>query len=151
MSTVSLSGKDTHKVNGRILSDFSPGDCVTIEYENDLVMSKRGKSGNTIHALNESGKMVKAVYRFLTGSGDDKFFQNILSALENDFSVASLMLGESIKRIGTGNGNLSPVTYSMSGGVIKKKPGMKDNSDGDFEQAITTYEVTYADCVRTQG
>jgi hypothetical protein len=151
MATVALTGKDTHKANGRILSDFAPGDCVVIEFDGDLVNSKRGKNGNTIHALNESGKLAKATYRVLTGSADDKFFQNLLSSTENDFSQASLILGESIKRMGNGGGNINPVTYSMSGGVIKKKPGMKDNSDGDIEQAITTWEVTYADVTRTIG
>ncbi len=151
MSTVAMTGRDTHKANGRILTDFAPGDCVMIEYEGDLVNTKRGKNGNSIHALNETGKVGKCTYKLIVGSPDDKFFQSLLSATENDFSIASLILGESIKRVGDGKGSINPVTYSMSGGVIKKKPGMKDNSDGDIEQAIVTYEVTYPDITRTIG
>ena len=150
MATTALTGQDTHKVNGRILQDLAPGDCVVYEFDGDIVNSKRGKNGNTIHALNESGKIAKATYRVITGSADDKFFQGLLSSAENDFSQASLIIGESVKRMG-GDGGLNPVTYSGTGGVIRKKPGMKTNSDGDIEQAITMWEVTYSNIVRTIG
>lgn len=151
MATTALTGQDTHKVNGRILSDLAPGDCVMIEFEGDLINSKRGKNGNVIHALNESGKLGKATYRVLTGSPDDKFFQSLLSAAENDFASTPLIIGESVKRMGNGEGGLNSVTYSGTGGAMRKKPSMKTNSDGDVEQAITTYEITYANIVRTIG
>lgn len=149
MPIVSLTGQDTHKLQGRILENLAPGDCVVFESDGDMITSKRGKNGNVIHALNESGKLYKAIYRVLSGSPDDRFFQALLSAFENDFASAPLLIGESMKRFGSGGGQ--NVIYSGTGGVIRKKPSMKSNSDGDTEQAITTWEVTFANAVRTIG
>lgn len=151
MGTVALTGKDTHKINGRILNDFAPGDCVMIEYESDLMTAKRGKNGNTIYALNENGKLCKATYRLIAGGPDDKFFQGLLAVLENDPPAFVLINAESQKRIGGGNGSVTPITYLMDGGVIKKRPGMKDNAEGDTEQAVVIYELIFGNVARTIG
>lgn len=148
---VSLTGRDTHKINDRILNDFADGDCVTIEYEADVVMAKKGKNGNTIYALNETGKMSKATYRLLAGSPDDKFLNSLLLEFENDPASFTLLTGESTKRLGDGAGSVTPVTYSMSGGLVRKHPGMKENADGDTEQAIVIWEVLFGNATRSIG
>jgi len=148
---VSLTGKDTHKINGRILNDFADGDCVQIEYESDLVAAKKGKNGNTIYAVNETGKMSKATYRLLVGSADDKFMNALLQTFVNDPAAFTLMTGESVKRTGDGAGAITPVTYAMTGGLIKKQPSVKDNAEGDTEQASVTWEVIFGNSQRSMG
>lgn len=149
--TVSLTGKDTHKVNDRILSDFADGDCVTIDFETDLVNVKKGKNGNTIYAVNETGKMAKVTYVVLVGSQDDKFLQDLASQFMADPAQFTLLTGESTKRIGDGLGGVTGVTYSLSGGIIKKLPGMKDNAEGDTAQALVSYECLFGNAPRTIG
>lgn len=148
---VSLSGKDTHKINGRILADFADGDCVNIEFETDLVNAKKGKNGNTIYALNEGGKIAKATYRVLAGSPDDKFLNSLLLDFENDPVGVVFITGESTKRVGDGAGNITPITYAMSGGLIKKHPGMKENAEGDTEQALVIWEIIFGNAPRSIG
>lgn len=148
---VSLTGKDTHKINGRILNDFADGDCVSIEFDTDMVSAKKGKNGNTIYAVNETGKMSKATYRLLVGSADDKFMNGLLQAFVNDPAAFTLMTGETTKRTGDGAGAITPVTYAMTGGLIKKQPSVKDNAEGDTEQASVTWEVIFGNSQRSIG
>lgn len=148
---ISLTGRDTHKINGRILNDFADGDCVSIEFDTDMVSAKKGKNGNTIYAVNETGKMAKASYRLLAGSADDKFLNSLLLAFENDPAAFTLLNGESVKRLGDGAGGITPVTYAMSGGLIKKRPGVKENAEGDTEQAVVVWEVIYGNAPRSIG
>lgn len=148
---ISLTGKDTHKINGRILNDFGPGDCVTIEYDQDLVSARKGKNGNTIYAVNENGNMSRATYKVLVGSADDKFFNGLLASFKNDPASFTLLTGESTKRTGDGLGSVTPVTYFQTGGVVKKYAGMKDNAEGDTEQACAVWEVIFGNSERIIG
>ena len=151
MSTIALTGKDSHIVNGRILNDFASGDCVKIEFENDLTVVKKGKNGNTIYALNETGKMAKATYRMLAGGADDQFFQSLLASYLNDPAAFTLLTAQSQKRLGDGAGNIKPVTYSMTGGVITKYPGMVENADGNTDQALVEWEIVFGQAPRSIG
>lgn len=148
---VSLTGLDTHKINGRILNDLCDGDCVSIEFDTDLVTAKKGKNGNTIYAVNEGGKMSKASYRVLAGSADDKFFNSLFTKFQNDPPAFTLITGESSKRVGDGGGGIKNVVYAMNGGVIKKSPSMKDNAEGDTEQAMVTWELIFGNTARSIG
>ena len=148
---VSLTGQDTHKINGRILNDLCDGDCVSIEFDTDLVTAKKGKNGNTIYAVNEGGKMSKASYRILAGSADDKFLNALFVEFKNDPAAFTLLTGESTKRIGDGAGGIKNVIYSMNGGLIKKSPSMKDNAEGDTEQAMVTWELIFGNAARSIG
>ena len=151
MGIIALTGRDSHVVNGRILNDFASGDCVKIEYETELTVVKKGKNGNTIYALNESGKMAKATYRILSGGADDSFFNSLMQAYLNDPAAFTLLTGQSQKRLGDGAGNIHPVTYAMTGGVIKKYPGMDENADGNTDQAIVTWEISFGNAQRSIG
>jgi len=115
------------------------------------VVAKKGKNGNTIYAVNESGKMAKATYRILSGSADDKFLNSLLREFENDPAAFTLLNAESTKRIGDGGGAITNVTYAMNGGLVKKQPGMKDNAEGDTEQAMVTWELIFGNAARSIG
>lgn len=151
MSTVSMTGADTIKINNRILADLADGDCIALDYPNDVASVKTGKNGNSIYALNESGKQSEVTIRVVRGSADDKFLLNLLAAQQNNFAGFILMLGEFTKRIGDGQGNVAGDTYIMSGGIFSKQIPGKSNVEGDSEQSISIYTLKFANAPRVIG
>jgi hypothetical protein len=147
----SLTGKDTLKINGRILNDLADGDCAVLTFPNDLSSIKTGKSGNAIYAFNYSGNQCEVALRVLRGSSDDKYLNNLLSLLKNDPAAFSLMQGEFTKNIGDGAGGISQDTYIMSGGTFKKQTEVKENAEGDTEQAVAIYNLMFSNAPRAIG
>jgi len=150
-ATTSLTGKDTIKINGRILNDFADGDTAVLEYPNELVGVKTGKGGNSIYAFNTMGRQCSFTLRVLRGSSDDKFLNNLLSLFENDPAVFSLMTGELVKNIGDGEGSVTADTYILSGGAFRKKTDAKENVEGDTEQAVSVYSIIFSNGGRSIG
>jgi hypothetical protein len=68
MATVALSGSDTIIINTRIMSDLADGDVAVLEFPNNMAEVKTGKNGNSIYALNESGKNAELTLRVIRGS-----------------------------------------------------------------------------------
>lgn len=147
----SLTGKDTIKINNRILNDFADGDVATLTYPNELVKVKTGKNGNSIYAFDYSGQQCDLVLRVLRGGADDKFLNNLLSILKNDPAAFTLITGEFVKNIGDGAGGITLDTYIMSGGAFKKQVEVKENAEGDTEQAIAVYSLIFSNAPRTIG
>jgi hypothetical protein len=144
MSTVAMSGNDTIVINNRIFSDLADGDCVALTFPNDIAQVKTGKNGNSIYGLNESGKQSEVVVRVVRGSSDDKFLNNLLTQQQANFAGFPLLIGEFIKQLGDGQGNVSNDTYIMSGGVFTKQVEAKSNVDGDTEQSISIYRLKFS-------
>ena len=141
--SVALSGADTILIDDRILVNLADGDCVHITFPNDITTVKAGKDGNMIYAFNQMGKVTMASLRVLLGSDDDKFLTALLQEMENDFSGFTLMTGSFSKRVGDGAGNISTVVYQMSGGTFKKQQEAKTSAEGDAEQSVVVYEITF--------
>lgn len=148
MSTVSMTGADTIKINDRILSDLADGDCVAMTFPNDIAAVKTGKNGNSLYSLNESGKQAEMVLRVIRGSADDKFLINLLAQQQNNFAGFVLMIGEFTKRAGDGLGNVGNDTYICSGGIFSKQVEAKSNVEGDTEQSISMYHLKFANAPR---
>lgn len=148
MSTVSLTGNDLVNINGRILSDFADGDIATLTYPNNIADAKTGKNGNSIYAYNSSGAQAELVIRLIRGSNDDKFMLGILTAQNNNFQGTILMIGELVKNVGDGKGNLTADTYALSGGVIMKNVEAKSNVDGDVAQSVSEYHAKFTKAIR---
>lgn len=148
MATVALSGSDTIMVNNRVFSDLVDGDCVTLEFPNDIANVKTGKNGNSIYGLNEMGKQCEVKMRLVRGSADDKFMNNLLTQQQSNFAGTILMLGEFIKQLGDGQGNIQSDTYIMSGGVFTKQIPAKTNVDGETEQSVTIYTMKFSNAPR---
>lgn len=151
MSTAALSGNDTIKINGRILADLADGDVMAITFPNDVAAMKTGKNGNTVYALNETGRQSEAVLRIIRGSADDKFMNQILVSQQADFAGFPLINGEFGKRIGDGLGNVLNDTYLMSGGIIQKQVEAKSNVEGETEQSVSIWHLKFANNPRTLG
>ena len=150
-NSVSLTGNDTLKLRDRVFADFADADFASLTFPNDIAALKTGKDGNTVYALNESGRQAELVIRVLLGSSDDKFLQNILAEQRKDFSRFVLLEGELVKRVGDGQGNITNVTYLVTGGVFTKNVETKSNSDGDTEQSVAVYTIAFGNNTRTLG
>ncbi len=143
MASVSLSGADVIQINGRILNDLADQNPVDLTYPNDLVGVKAAKNGNTIYAFNNMGRLAECKLRLLLGSDDDKFLNSLLQTQINDFSGFTLLTGQFSKRVGDGSGIISTDVYQLSGGVIKKNVEAKTAAEGDTDQSVAEYMITF--------
>lgn len=149
--SLSLTGNDTLKLRDRVFADFADGDYATLTFPNDIAALKTGKDGNTIYALNETGRQAELVLRVLRGSSDDKFLQNILASQKNDFSGFVTLEGELVKRVGDGQGNITSDTYLLTGGVFTKNVEVKSNAEADTDQSVSVYTIHFGNNSRTLG
>lgn len=148
MGTVALSGSDTIMVNNRIFSDLADGDCVMLKFPNDIAQAKTGKNGNSLFALNETGKQCEVDIKVVRGSSDDKFLNNLLTQQQLNFAGTVLLIGEFIKQLGDGAGNISNDTYILSGGVFTRQVDAKNNVEGDVDQSTSTYKLKFTNAPR---
>lgn len=149
--SLSLTGNDTLKLRDRVFADFADGDYAVLTFPNDIAALKTGKDGNTVYALNETGRQAELVIRVLRGSSDDKFLQNLLAAQKNDFSGFVTLEGELVKRVGDGKGNITNDTYLVTGGVFTKNVEVKSNAEADTEQSVAIYTIHFGNNSRTLG
>lgn len=144
-----LVGSDTLDFNGRLLTNLPDGDVCIVTYPNDLVTTKVGKNGNVIFALNETGRQAQVELRLLLGSPDDKYFNSLLLKQQRDFVSTVAITATLTKRVGDGSGNVGFATYFLSYGIISKQVEVKSNVEGDTEQGVAKYMMTFANAPRT--
>ncbi len=148
MSAVALSGNDTIVINGRPLADLATGDVVTLDYPSEIMGVKTGKNGNSIFALNETGKQADVMVKVIRGSSDDKFLLNLLTQQQANPAGFPLMIGQFTKQIGDGAGNISNDIYILSGGVFIKQIPAKANVEGDVAQSESEYRLKFSNAPR---
>jgi hypothetical protein len=146
--SAALTGNDDVILNRRIFANYGTGDVANLEFPNNLVEAKAGKNGNVIYAFNSTGKLCNVTLKVLIGSADDKYLNSLMTLYLNDPSSFILIVGEFIKRVGDGKGNVSSIIYSFSGGIISKIPIGKDNVEGDTEQGMSVWMLTFANTDR---
>ena len=144
MTLFALTGGDTITINARPLNDLADDDISTVSFPNEIVSVNTGKNRNTVYALNETGNNSEVTLRVIMNSSDDKYLNGLLAAQQRDLPSFTLMTGQFTKRVGDGSGNISHNTYPLQGGVFTKLPDVKDNVNGDKEQAIITYNLKFA-------
>ena len=149
--TVALTGKDTIKINGRILADFADGDVASLTFPNDLMVAKTGKNGNSIFSFKYDGQQAELSLRVLRTSSDDRFLNNLLALMKNDPPAFALMTGEFGKNIGDGAGNPTQDIYVLSGGVFKRNADVKENAEGETDQAVVVYTILFTNAPRAIG
>lgn len=151
MNAVSLTGNDTIIVGGQIITDFATGIVGEIKFDTDLVQVTRGKNGNTIYALNNQGFQSTLDLRILLGLTNDAFLNIQMAAQKGNFAGFPLLTATFVKNVGDGKGNIRPVTYIMSGGVIKRQPGAKSVAEGDPTQSLVEWNFIFGNNDRTIG
>jgi hypothetical protein len=152
MPTVALSGTDTVSINNRVLNDLADGNCVELSFPNEIANVKTGKNGNSIYGFNATGKQCEVKLRVVRGSSDDKFLLGLISEQQssagNGFADFILMIGQFIKKLGDGKGNVANDTYNLSGGIFSKQVEGKMNVEGDIEQSISMYSLKFSNAPR---
>ena len=145
---VSLTGADTIVINGRLLTGLATGDVADLTFPNELMKVKTGKNGNSIYALDATGKQADLKVRLIRGSLDDKFLNSLLMRMEADPPSFILLSASLLKRSGDGMGMSTQDNYIVAGGVFTKKPGVKSNVEGDTDQAVVEYEIKFTNSKR---
>ncbi len=148
MSTVALSGSDTVTINNRVFADFADGDCAELTFPNDIANVKTGKNGNAIYGLNTTGRQCEFKLRLIRASADDKFMNGLLANQQLNFAATVLMIGQFVKKIGDGAGNVASDTYDVSGGVFTKQVEGKTNVEGDTNQSVSVYTIKFSNAPR---
>lgn len=148
MSKVAMSGSDTIIINNRVLQDLAEANVVELTFPTEIASVKTGKNGNSIYGLNETGKQAEVKIRVIRASSDDKFLNSLLAQQQQNFAGFPLMVGQFIKKIGDGAGNISSDQYIMSGGVFTKQIEAKSNVEGDSEQSVSIYTLKFSNAPR---
>lgn len=149
MATVAMSGNDTISLNNTPLVDLADQNVVELTFPNDVASVKTGKNGNSIYGLNESGKQCDVKLRVVRGGATDQFLLGLFAQQQANFAGFPLMIGQFIKKIGDGAGNVTSDTYILSGGVFVKEPEAKSNTEGDVEQSIAIWMLKFSNAPRT--
>lgn len=149
MPTVAMSGSDTITINNQLFTDLAIGDCLMLTFPNEIGNVKTGKNGNSIYGFNESGKQCDVELHLIRAGADDKFMNSLLSQQQQNFAGTVLMVGQFIKKIGDGRGNITSDTYIMSGGIFIKQVEAKTNVEGAVEQSIAIYKMRFSNSPRT--
>ncbi len=151
MPVVAVTSKDAISINGRNLNDFADGDVAVITYPNDLGVIKTGKNGNSIISYNYQGKNCEMVLRLVRGTGDDKFMNGLLSSWNNNPAGFVLMISQFVKNVGDGAGNITQDISLCQGGVFKKQVEVKENAEGETDQAVSIYTLIFSNVDRSIG
>ncbi|MCK4786006.1 MAG: hypothetical protein KAV87_19775, partial [Desulfobacteraceae bacterium] len=143
-----LTGGDIVQLDDRIFTDFADGDIATLEFPNDIGAVKTGKNGNSIYAFNATGLNVRPTLRIIMGSSDDKWLQSRIAEWINNPSTFNLITGKFIKNTGDGSGNVTKNIYNLMGGIFLKIPEAKSNVEGDTDQSVVIWNLTFSNGVR---
>lgn len=149
MPTYNVTGDATFVIFDRVLNDFADDDVSTITFANDIAVVKTGKNGNTIYSKNEMGRNATATLRLIRGSSDDVFLQGKIANMRKDFATTELAFGSFRMRLGDGQGNVLTDVYSLSGGIVTRQVDAKENVSGDTVQAVSIYNISFADAERS--
>lgn len=153
--SISLTGDDTIILSAGsaqlLVTDFAVGVVAEITFPENLVKVTRGKNGNTVFALNNQGFQSELKLKVLLGKTTDTFMNAQMALMQQAFSAFVLMGGIFIKNVGDGKGNITPVTYIMSGGVPSKNPMAQSVAEGVPEQSLVEWDLIYANNSRTIG
>ena len=146
---VSLTGDDSIIINGQTLVDFADGDTAVLDFPNDLTKVKTGKDGNSVFALDNTGRQVTLVLRLLRAGADDNFLLALFNTYLQNPPAFSLLTGEFIKNIGDGQGNVTQDIYQLSGGIFKRGQNVMENAEGNVEQAIVVWNLLFTNAPRS--
>ncbi len=146
---IAMTGNDTAIINDRVLVDFATGDCIKLEFPNEIASLETGKNGNAVYSENQSGRQVNVELRFIRGSADDTFMNGLLANQGLNFAGFVLMTGRFIKKLGDGLGNVKDDAYNLTGGVFTKGVPAKTNTQGEVEQSLSVYSLRFSLAPRT--
>lgn len=143
-SIMALMGADSIIIGGQVMECLGHGEVAKITYPTELATIKTGKNGNTIYVQNASGFQTVMTIKLIRGSFDDTFLNTQLITSRSNPTAYVLLSAELTKKIGDGLGNVSGDKYYLTGGMITKQVEVTSNVEGDVEQALVEYTITFA-------
>lgn len=150
MSTV-FTGDDTITLDSLPVNDLGTGTVATLDFAGDITTCKTGKNGNSIFALNMTGKVATFELRVLKGSSDDERINARINQMLNSPSTFVGFTGSFVKKLGDLTGNFKTETYNLSFGTAQKLPGSTSDLEGKTEQGETVYKFIFANAPRILG
>jgi hypothetical protein len=144
-----LSGNDSVTLNNRIFSNFADADIAKLTFPNDIAAVKTGKNGNSLYALNETGKQAEFEMRLVRASPDDDYMNSLLIQQQANFASTVLSQGEFVKQVGDGSGNIANDTYIVSGGIITRQVDAQSNVEGNVDQSVSVWKMKFTNAPRT--
>lgn len=152
MAVYALTGNDTLIINERVIKDLADGSTINIVLNNDSVGISTGKDDNTIFSDNRQGSNASLELRLIRGSKADIYFNGLSIQQSKDFPAFALMNGSFSKRIGNGFGGIRFDNYVLLGGAFTKRmPQVNENLNGETEQGVSVYNITFATASRALG
>lgn len=150
MAVYALTGNDSLIINERVINNLADGSTINITYDNDSVGISTGKNDNTIFSDNRQGSNASLELRLVRGSAEDIYFNGLSIQQSRDLPSFSLMQGSFSKRIGDGFGEVKFDTYVLLGGVFTKRaPQVNENLNGETDQGVSIYNITFASASRS--
>ena len=151
MPVIAVTGKDTLKINGRIITEQQSGDVAVLTHPNDISEVQTGKNGNSIYTHKYPGRQGELDIRVTLAGADDAFLNDLMNVYRNDPASFTLMTAEFTKNVGDGAVSTKAVNYFLTGGVFKKLVEAKENADGEPEQVNALYSLRFGNVVRSIG
>ena len=147
----SITGQDTLTIDGVPINDWFDANCGEYTYSGEIAKMKKGKNGNTIVAMDETGNVMDIKIRLLASSTDDARFQEKLTGFVQNPTGFVGMSGTLVKRYGDGTGNAKKITYVLSFGIFSKNIDATTNSEGDANQGVAIYVLKFGTANRVIG
>ena len=143
--SVSLGGQDTIEVGqqtSRQLVNLADKDYGHFTFQDSIVDMTVGKDGISMQAFNQKGLKGELAVRVIRGSSDDIFLsmiaqQEIITQLVGFYPVSASVT----KMQSDQAGNITPVTYLLSGGTIKSLPELVSNAEGNTDMLVAVWTI----------
>jgi len=150
-SIVSMTGSDTMSIRGRVLTGQADDNWGEMKFPNPVANLKTGKNGNTLYGFNATGKNCEQTLRLIRGCDDDIYLNAQFANQIFNFAGFILLIGQFIKKLGDGTGNVISDVYNLQGGIFEKGQEAESNTSGDTKQSVVIYTIKWASAVRTIG
>ena|ERR1035441_6962801 len=131
------------------LNNFPNGKIWVLSYDDTLVEQKIGKNGNSIAVYKQVGNKAKLILRTLRASADDILLESRRLLMKKDFPSFIPLHLSLAKRFGDGTGKIKTETHFCSNGLFSKNSEVETDVDGDTEQSVTSYEISFSSVIRT--
>lgn len=149
MGLTVITGNDVLTLDDRIIQDLADQSVIDLSFPNKVAALKVGKNRNAIFAENATGYSCDLKIRLIRRSKDDGYLLGRYNAQTGgNYSGFVLLQGSFVKQVGDGAGNISYDTYTLQGGIFVSGQPALSNPEGNTDQAVTVYEVMFANCFR---
>lgn len=127
-----------------ILSDFANGSVAELTAPNALSAMTTGYNGNGMASHNEPGRQRTLNLRLIKGSEDDKRINSTFELWKARDSRFKPFEGKFTKNIGHSDGSITNDTTTCYFGIPAEPPSTYINTEGDTDQVVSTYTITFA-------